>query len=43
MEITFVLDWTSFFLGAVSTLVIGFVVVFGIAYKQYKRGAIRKR
>lgn len=45
MEIRFILDWASFLLGMVSTLMVGFFVVFGVAYRQYKKtsGAARRR
>lgn len=45
MVISFVLDWASFVLGAVSTVVVSLVVLMIGAYVQYKRqnsGGIRR-
>jgi len=44
MEISFVLDWTSFWIGAVATVVVGFIGLVAIAavqYRRQKRGGIR--
>lgn len=47
MEISFVLDWTSFWIGAVSAVVVAFVslvIVAGVQYskqKQKSRGSRR--
>lgn len=41
MEISFVLDWASFWVGAVSTVVVGFIALVVISatqvYKQRKK------
>lgn len=45
MVISFVLDWASFILGAVSAVVLSLVVLMIGAYAQYKRqnsGGIRR-
>jgi hypothetical protein len=45
MEITFTLDWASFALGVISTVVTSLVILMGIAFAQYKRqssGGIRR-
>jgi hypothetical protein len=42
MEITFIFDWFSFGLGVVSTLIVGFAVIFAVALKQY-RGQNKRR
>lgn len=36
MVVSFVLDWSSFFAGAVATVLVGFFVLVGIAARQYK-------
>lgn len=43
--ISFVLDWASFVLGVVSTVVVSLVAMVSIAFAQYKRqnsGGIRR-
>lgn len=43
MEISFVLDWTSFWIGAVSTVVVGFLALVVIAGIQYRKQSGRRR
>lgn len=43
MVISFVLDWTSYWIGFVSAVVVGFVVVFGLAAVQYKKQSKGRR
>jgi hypothetical protein len=37
MEISFVLDWASFFVGVAATVVVSFIALVGIAYGQYRK------
>jgi hypothetical protein len=40
MEISFVLDWTSFWIGAVSTVIVAFlglVILAGFQYRKQRR------
>lgn len=43
MEISFVLDWTSFWIGAVTTVVVAFVAAFVVAGIQYRKQSGRRR
>lgn len=41
MTISFVLDWGSFFLGAISLLLIEFAVLIGVSVRQYLKSKKR--
>jgi hypothetical protein len=41
MEISFVLDWTSFWIGAGATVLVGFVSLVVLAGVQYRKGSGR--
>ena len=43
MEISFVLNWTSFWIGAVSTVVVSFVGLVVIAGIQYRKQGRRRK
>lgn len=43
MEISFVLDWTSFWLGAVSTVVVAFLAAFVLAAVQMRKQNRRRK
>lgn len=43
MEISFVLDWTSFWIGSVSTVVVAFVSAFVFAAVQMKKQNRRRK
>jgi hypothetical protein len=43
MEISFVLDWTSFWIGAVATVIVGFLGLIAIAGNQYRKQGRRRK